>query len=310
MGKRKNRYKPLKNLVFVWGRMGAIIVLSLARVIPLKNLYQLGEVLGTVGYYLMRKRKHIAYHNLKTVFGSLKTEKECNEIVKTIFCDAVNNALEIAKVACTNPVVLKEMVSIEGLEYLNDALSQGKGTVAISAHMGNFLLIGPRLIIEGYPFSLIARDPKDKVLAHTLLGMRTTLGLESIPDQPRKVCVVRSLVALKRNRILYLQLDQNASSQDLWVDFFGWLVPTFRGPVVFSMRTGAPITPMFIVRDTPYHHRLIITPPLQLESTDNKENDILRNTANLTKLIESYIQQYPTQWWWFHRRWKKAKKII
>jgi len=281
----------------------------LAQWIPLKYLYGLAGIIGRAGFYLMKRRRQIAYNNLRIAFGTLKTERECYEIVKIVFRDTVKNALELAKLACTDPNFLKEIVSIEGLEHLDKALRQGKGIVALSAHMGNFPIIGSRLILEGYRFSLIARDPKDKILAKTLLDLRTKLGLDSISDKPRKMCVAKSLATLKRNNILFLQIDQNASSQDLWVDFFGWLVPTFRGPVVFSMRTGAPIIPMFMIRDAPNHHKLIIKQPFKLNSTENREKDILHNTARLTKLIESYIKHYPTQWWWFHRRWKRAKKI-
>ena len=256
----------------------------------------------------MRKRKRIAYNNLKLAFGTSKTEREYLKITKTIFRDTVKNGMEAAKSVYAGPNFIKEMVSIEGREHLDNALEQGKGVVAISAHMGNFIIIGPRLISEGYPFSLIFRNPRDSILADTLSDMREKIGIESIPDQPRKRCVAKSLASLKKNSILYLQLDQNASSHDLWVDFFGWLVPTFRGPVVFSMRTGAPLIPMFMIRDAPNHHKLIIKPPFKLDTTEDKENDILQNTAKITKLIESYIIKYPNQWWWFHRRWKKAKK--
>jgi len=309
MIKHDKRLYFRKRIIYFWGRLGTSIALRLARWIPLKYLYFLAGIIGKAGFYLMRKRKQIAYNNLRIAFGNSKTEREYHEIVKIIFRDTVKNAFEVAKLICNNPNFLREIVNIDGLKYLDNALSQGNGVVAISAHLGNFLIIGPRLILEGYPFSLIARDPKDKILAKTLLDFRNSLGLFSIADQPRKMCVAKSLASLKRNSILYLQIDQNASSQDLWVDFFGWLVPTFRGPVVFSMRTGAPIIPMFMIREDLGHNRLIIRPPFKLDITGDKEKDILQNTAKLTKLIESYIKQYPTQWWWFHRRWKKAKRI-
>lgn len=309
MDKRDKKPYLRKRIIYCWGRIGTSLALRLAQWIPLKYLYRIAGIIGIAGFYLMRKRKRIAYNNLRIAFGTLKTEREYNEFVKIIFRDTVKNGLEAAKFICTDNNFLKELVSIDGREHLDNALNQGKGIVALSAHMGNFPLIGPRLILEGYPFSLILRAPKDKILAKTLSDFRNNLGMDSILDQPRKMCVAKSLASLKRNRILFLQIDQNASSQDLWVDFFGWLVPTFRGPVVFNMRTGAPIIPMFMIRDDFDHHRLIIKPPFKLDSTENKENDILQNTAKLTKLIESYIKQYPTQWWWFHRRWKKAKKI-
>jgi KDO2-lipid IV(A) lauroyltransferase len=199
-------------------------------------------------------------------------------------------------------------MSIDGIEHLERALGLGRGVVAVSAHMGNFPLIGPRLIAEGYRFSLMLRDPRDSKLAAVLADIRGKLGIESIPVQPSRTCIAESLKCLKRNGILFLQIDQNASSHDLWVDFFGREVPTFKGPVVFSMRTGAPLIPLFTVRDAPDHHRLVVAPPFAIDDTGNRDQDILTTTAKLTKLIESYVRQYPTQWWWFHRRWRKSRK--
>lgn len=256
----------------------------------------------------MKRYRGIVKNNLYLAFGTTKTDKEYVKIGKTVFQDTVRNMFEVAKVYSTDPSLAKELVSVDGLEYLEHALSKGKGAVAVSAHMGNFPLIGPRLILEGYDFSLILREPKDSILGKTLSDLRNNVGMASIPVNPRKVCVGQSLAALSRNGILFLQIDQNASSRDLWVDFFGLMVPTFRGPVVFSMRTGAPLIPMFMIRETLDHHKLIIKAPFVLYRTDDKEKDILHNTARLTKLIESYIREYPSQWWWFHRRWKKARR--
>lgn len=308
MERRDQKPYLRKRILYFWARIWAYFVIRLAKWLPLKSLYFVAGILGTTGFCVMRKRRRIAYHNLQIAFGHSKTKRECNEIVKAIFRDTAKNALEVAKLIYAGPGFLKERISIDGLEHLDKALSQGRGVVALSAHMGNFPVIGPRLISEGYRFNLILRNPKDNILAKTLSDIRMKIGLDSIPDKPRRMCVAKSLAALKKNSILYLQIDQNASSQDLWVDFFGWLVPTFKGPVVFSLRTGAPILPMFIIRDAANHHKLIIKPPFKLISTENKEEDIYQNTAKLTKLIEAYIKQYPTQWWWFHRRWKKAKK--
>lgn len=280
----------------------------MARLLPLKYLYTLASCIGAVGFAMMGKYRRIVYNNLQIAFGNERDKKGQRAMARVVFCDTVKNALEVAKLPFTEPSFIKRLMSVEGLEHLERALSQGRGAVAVSAHMGNFPLIGTRLVAEGYRFSLVLRDPKDSILAGTLLDIRTALGLESIPVNPRSVCIAESLKCLKRNGILFLQIDQNASSQDLWVDFFGWLVPTFKGPVVFSMRTGAPLIPLFTIRDAPDHHKLIINPPLVLEDTGDKDRDIFNATARITKLIESYIRQYPAQWWWFHRRWKKARR--
>ena len=310
VGRSRKKRGLGKRVSYFCGRKGIDLGLKLAELLPMRYLDLVAGVIGGSGFYLMGKYREIVYSNLEIAFGTTKSREECSSIAKTVFRDLVQNALEVARLFHSDSSLIKEMVSIEGLEYLNSALNQGKGVVAVSAHLGNFALIGPRLIAEGYPFSLILRDPKDEILAERLGELRSNLGIESIPVHPRKVCITRALGCLKKNGILFLQIDQNASYKDLWVDFFGWLVPTFKGPVIFSMRTGAPLLPMFMIRDDSGagRHKLIIKPPYKLKRTDDKENDILRATGDLTKLIEGYIKQYPSQWWWLHRRWKKARK--
>ena len=308
VGKRPKKPYLRKRIGYFWGRQGVRVGIKLAELLPLKYLNLFASIVGRIGYVLGGKYRRIVDNNLRLAFGTSKTEKEYSDIAKVVFQNMLLNALEIAKMFHAAPFLMKKLVTVHGLEHLDAALSKGKGVVAVSAHMGNFSLIGPRLIMEKYPFSLVLRDPRDEMLAKTLRDLRSNVGIESIPVHPRRDCIAQSLACLKRNGILFLQIDQNASSQDLWVDFFGWQVPTYKGPVVFSMRTGAPLIPMFIVRDSSGQHQLIIKPPYSLKKTDNQEDDMLHNTASLTKLIEGYIERYPAQWWWFHRRWKKARK--
>jgi Kdo2-lipid IVA lauroyltransferase/acyltransferase len=179
----------------------------------------------------------------------------------------------------------------------------------LTAHLGNFPLMNVRLVNEGYPLSLVARDPENPRLARMITSYRDAVGMESIPDKPRMACVSKSLKALKQNRILSLQIDQNAPATECWVDFFGYLVPTFKGPVIFSLRTGAPILPMFIIRNQDSFHKIIIHPPFQPSITGNVEQDITSNIARLTKIVEAAIREYPEQWWWIHRRFKRARNI-
>ena len=307
MGKGHKKITPVKRTGYFLGRTAVALCLTLGRRLPLAWLYRVSAMAGRLAFYLMGRRRKIVFDNLQLAFGSTGSRDGYRAIAKRAFCDSFKNAVEVVKLIFSGPPFIKEIMSIDGIEHLERALGLGRGVVAVSAHMGNFPLIGPRLIAEGYRFSLMLRDPRDSKLAAVLADIRGKLGIESIRVQPSRTCIAESLKCLKRNGILFLQIDQNASSHDLWVDFFGREVPTFKGPVVFSMRTGAPLIPLFTVRDASDHHRLIVAPPFAIDDTGNREQDIFTTTAKLTKLIESYIRQYPTQWWWFHRRWRKSR---
>ena len=108
---------------------------------------------------------------------------------------------------------------------------------------------------------------------------------------------------------MFVLLDQNFGSQGgIYVDFFGQKAATATGPVIFALRTGAPIVPMFTIREGKEKHRVIIEEPMELIKKETDEETIYFNTVRITNLIEKYIRKYPDERGWMHRRWKSRPK--
>ncbi len=88
--------------------------------------------------------------------------------------------------------------------------------------------------------------------------------------------------------------------------FFGIPANAAAGPISLSLSTGAPVLPMFMVRNQDsITHTLFIEDPLEMSITGSKENDIQTNVQKYTDVIESYVKRYPAQWAWGHNRWAK-----
>jgi KDO2-lipid IV(A) lauroyltransferase len=274
-----------------------------------ESLVLYGEKLGSMAFYLLREPRRIALNNLHLALGKGKSDEEIERICLDSFRNIGKDMMESSRSLEYIKGSIKTLVRFEGKEYLDEALKQGKGVIALSAHLGNFPLLCVRLVAEGYPLSLVVRESKNPKIVKFLTSARDSIGMESIPAKPRMTCVSRCLNALKKNGILFVQIDLNAPDSDVWVDFFGCLVPTFKGPVIFSLRTGAPIVPMFITRNSNNIHNISIHPPFKLDVTGNPEKDTTTNIAKLTKIIEATIREYPEQWWWVLRRFKKARDI-
>jgi len=277
--------------------------------LPVESLTSYGEKLGLLAFHLLRRWRRVAFTNLNLALGKEKRKNEIYWICRELFKNMGRDMMEIYRCVDFEDSYFKTLVRFEGKEHLDRALKAGKGAIAVSAHLGNFPLMGARLAAEGYPSSVVTRDPENPKIAKAITSLRDAVGLETIHDEPRMACVSRCFKALKENRILLLHIDQNAPITEAWVDFFGYLVPTFKGPVLFSIRTGAPILPMFMKRNSDNLHKITIHPPFTLNITGNAEQDITSNTARLTKLIEAAIREYPEQWLWIYRRFKRARDI-
>jgi len=204
---------------------------------------------------------------------------------------------------------IEKSVTIEGKEHLDMALSTGKGAVVSSGHVGNFPLLSYVLKKMGHNTSYIIRLPENEVMAPWLKKQVESVGVKVIPASPRVECVRKTAKALRAGELVVLQIDINTKrSSGVFVKFFGLYIPTFPGAAVFAQRTGAPLSPMFMVRDGPNRHKIIIKPPVYLPRVADRDVQVYDAIADLSSTLEDIIKQYPEEWWWLHRRFRKAVK--
>jgi KDO2-lipid IV(A) lauroyltransferase len=91
----------------------------------------------------------------------------------------------------------------------------------------------------------------------------------------------------------------------IFVNFFGVPAATTFIVAKLSVRTGAPLIPVFAPwSEEKKKFLLIVEPPLSIESSGDEEADVRHLTTKLSLLIENQIRKYPGQWLWIHKRWK------
>ncbi|MFZ5801463.1 MAG: lysophospholipid acyltransferase family protein [Candidatus Omnitrophota bacterium] len=280
-------------------RVSSLII----KILPEKAMYGFALGMARMGYWLAVKQRRIALESLTIAFGQEKSPREIKALAKECFMIMAKGMVELIYLM-EHPRLIKDKVKISGRENLGAAFKEGKGVIGVSAHFGSFPLMLLKLVQEGIKTNAIIRFARDEKMEQEFQEQRTRLGLNSIYSTPRKACVDKSIRALRNNEFLFIPLDQNFGSGGVFVDFFGRQAATATGPVIFAQRTGAPILPMFIVREKDDTHRIIIEPALHIEEKDNNEATIRHNISRITKIIETYIRRYPQEWGWIHRRWK------
>jgi KDO2-lipid IV(A) lauroyltransferase len=279
-------------------------IILLIKLTPLSGIYLSGRVLARLINLLPSSRRRVAFANLRLVFGERKTEDEIQAIYHECLTRTITSFPELMKFRFLPLSVAKGRIDVVGEENLDTALERGKGVIIPGLHLGNFPLLTAVLAKRGYPIAAIIKRPRNRYLAQLYNLIEDIGGVGIIEGRERRLAAEQSLRQLREGGILYIVIDQNPPHPDIMVDFFGYPVPSFKGPVVLALRTGATILPAFIVYDKGWRHKLIIDKPFLLESTGDSARDIPHNLARLMKLLEGYIEQYPGQWWWWHRRWK------
>jgi len=268
----------------------------------------MGRWLGNVMYYFDLEHRKIALQNLHIAFGREKSEGEIRSIAKRNFQNLGMMTIEFFRLPKMSVKAFETKVNIEGLEIYKKALDNKKGILLLLSHFGNWELMGLMSKFLGSSIAVIARPIKKNQWVNDLVReIRRGTGLEVVSTEKasRKVTQL-----LSQNRMVGILIDQRAKrSEGIWVDFFGKKAPSTPALAVLAMRTGAPVLPIFMVRNGYRKHRLLIKEPLQLADTGNIKKDVETNTQLMNQTLESMIRQYPDQWFWVHRRWERKKKV-
>ncbi len=283
----------------------------LFRTLPYSIIKVISNGLLAMVYFVLRRMRKAAMSTLSIAFGKEKSQAELEKICKDCFHNAGRAAIEIGSFT-TRPALIKATFSFEGnsREHLDAALKEGHGVIGISAHFGNFPMMLLFLAQMGYHTNAIIRPNRDQIIEKDFQASRSRLGLKTVHSYPRETCVAQSLKALRDKELLVVLLDQNTGSKSgVYVDFFGQKAGTATGPIIFSMRTGAPLLPIFTLRQGDSDkHKVVIEKHFYLEQKATDEETIQYNVQKLTNIIEGYIRKYPTEWGWMHRRWKSRPR--
>ena len=269
----------------------------------------MGRNLGKIAYYFDFDHRRIALENLHIAFGGEKSEREIRSIAKAHFLNLGMTTIEFLRLPNMDMNAFQDKVKIEGLEICKKALDNKKGILLLLSHFGNWELMGLMSKVLGTSIAVVARPMKKNKRVNRLVEeIRTGTGLEVIPTEKASRKVIR---VLSQNRMVGILIDQRAKrSEGVSIDFFGKKAPSTPALAILAMRTGAPVLPVFMVRNGNRRHHLLIQKPLQMANTGNIKKDVESNTQLMNQTLESMIRQYPDQWFWVHRRWERKKQVF
>ncbi len=277
--------------------------------IPRRVILLFTSAVARLTFALLWKYRKRMEENLSMAMGGEFTTREKRRAV--VWKAWRNFAQGVYETTCTlhsSKEKICSAVAFEGEEHLQQALAREKGVIALSAHLGNFTMIGARLAAGGYPFSAVVKQPKDPRFARLIDYYRLMVGIKTISAKPRREAARQILKALRRNEVILLIADEFKSG-GVEVEFLGRTAPAPRGPVTLALRTGAAVLPTFVTRDHEDRLTLHIGAEIDLIKTGDLQEDIAANASLLTGHLETMVRRYPDQWNWlgFHRNGRRPR---
>jgi len=276
-------------------RLGQFIAMHL----PIKAAYKIAVFCSDVHFVFADKDRRHVKENLKVIFPD-KSDKEINKIRIGMFRNFAKYLVDFFRFQIIDKKYIEKNIRIENLHYFEDALARKKGAIILTAHFGNWELGGIVIALLGYPFWAVALQHKEAKVNQFFNRQRESKGVRVI--QLGKA-VRTSLDVLKKNELVALVGDRDFTSKGVILDFFGKPTLFPEGPAAFSLKTGAPIVPGFMLRNKDDSFTLKIEKPLEFVPSQDKKKDLTDLIKRYKMIFEDYIRKYPDQWYMFRRFW-------
>jgi lauroyl/myristoyl acyltransferase len=188
---------------------------------------------------------------------------------------------------------------VEGEEHLRVVTGRGRGSVVLTAHLGNWELAG-RLLAQraARPTHVVVAGEADPRVEQMLRGAAGPVRFV-IRDEP--TAALPLVAALRRGEIVALQGDRALGNRgDVSVPFFGSLASFPLGPFVLARASGASVVPAFCIMEPDHRYAIEVGTPMHV-GVDGERAAL----AHWVSVLEATIRRHPEQWFTFFDPWSQ-----
>jgi KDO2-lipid IV(A) lauroyltransferase len=283
------------------------LFVGLTFIFPPRYLFRLANPLASIFDRWFPHKRREAVHWMKKVFPG-QSDSWYEDIYRKSLVHLAWATIEVLYVLRWGKKWVSECITeVVGGENL--PADRNSGALFLSAHIGNWELLGAWLCQQGFPLLAVEKPQSNRYADRLIERLRRTTGIEL---HSKDDADFRPLVrAVRSGKSIGLIADQNAGKRGVIAPLMGIPTSTFTGPVYLSYITGLPLIPVFAFRSEPGRLRVEIWEPIQFKWRGNGRltpEALAECAAEYNRAIENAIRKHPEQWLWLHRRWRHGEE--
>lgn len=278
------------------------MALKILGALPLPIAYGIGRAIGRILILLPNDMRRVTRINVDTCFPDRSPEWR-KLLTQRSLRETAITACEMGAVWC-KPVAttLRRIRVVEGVELIEQALSEGKGVVILAPHLGNWEVLGIYLASR-FPITNLYQPPSQEAM-HTLIhGARTRQEAKLAPTNRRGV--IQIVKALRQGEVTGILPDQepDRGSGGEFVPFFGKKALTATLIPKLAREGNAVTVAGFCLRENG-GYRVIF----RAVHDGIRAKDLKTAAACMNRSIEHCILECPEQYQWEYKRFKRRPK--
>ena len=280
-----------------WGIWIGIVLLMLLAILPWAIQYRLAHFLGNLAFKQLKSRRKTTLRNLEVCFPEWSPEQR-QENARQVFVDQMLGIFETLN-AWYCPQWFENRMTIQGLEHLKQAQENGQGALLLGTH-STLLDAGGYLCSQYLTLGVVYRPQNNPLLDMLIYRCRATIYTQQI-DHDDMRGLIRSL---KEGQAIWYSPDQDFGlKQGIMAPFFGVPAATVTAHRRLLKMAKAVAVPLYFYRTGDIkdpRYQVLIEPIVASIPSDSELDDAIL----VNKIIENQLRIAPTQYMWFHRRFK------
>jgi predicted LPLAT superfamily acyltransferase len=214
------------------------------------------------------------------------------------------------KVALLSGVKTNFTINHEGHnENLLPLKNAKRGSILLSAHIGNWEIAGQMLEILDTKFNVLMYDNEVEKMKEYMSKVMGKKAYQVIAIRDGEMGhLVELHKAFSNNELVVMHGDRYLpGAPTIEKTFMGKPAKFPVGPFIMAAKFGVPITLVFAVKESKNHYHFFACKPIEVKRARSKEETeaaIQIASDAYVKELEFMVKTYPTQWFNFYDFWK------
>ncbi len=280
--------------------LGFKMITYLSLRLPRPLLYLAARAFSAMNYHLDHAKREAVLDNLSVILGPTASQKRIRFEAKWTVRNFGKYLAEFFGFERFGGRFIDTYVDIVGKEYVDEALSLGRGAILNTGHLSNWEIGAATYARKGYHVMGVAQLHPEPELNDYFRRQRGSRGYHVIPTEGS---FRRCIEHLRQNKVVCFVADRDIGVGGIEVEFFGRPCLFPQGPARIALASGAPLIPGFVIRRPNDAFTVCMEPPVPVPERGDRHAKAHVMTQEFARLIEGYIRRFPAQWGVFFKVW-------